>query len=541
MATIVLTETEQNEYNRLRSFLNPAIKGPTTEAVLTALAKGTGYLVDSVEAASEQIYIATASERYLDQRLSDYGLVRPASVGLGDEVFREIGIGVINRKQVRDLMEELLMAIFGDEATNATSRSSTFEPYNLDDGDTLILSFDGQPNSTVSFNTTQFQNISAATAQEVADAITRDLRKQGKTGRAFAKNDGVGGYVVLISDTSGPSSSVSVLGGRSQNQLKFNSIRPTTAGSSTTWAVSQVAGGKLRFTWIAGGNPGIGKIRVNDYVNIYGTAFNPENRGTFNIQSFKGGTVGNAYFEIDNPNGTSQTTAQGTVDGILFFFPATQTISSKNRYAAVYQSEASLLEIFIPATTKVVRRDRIGSAHLHDQTDSLSLLPNQEGPYIYDVSQPFVISTVGTTSNTSYNSDVGRVIFVNDASTFPDSEGFLVIGYGTSNQEGPVPYIARPSNGSLLLNPSYRIKNNHPTGTDVALISRNGPVVISKDGTDFPFYITDVVSGRVYAQDLINTVAATGIKVVVTILYPNSIGLGKWGTPTDEKVAIWGP
>jgi hypothetical protein len=533
-----MADNEEKEYKRLREFLNPAIKGKNTEAVLRSLAKGAGYLVDQVEAVNEQLYIATASERYLDQRLADYNLVRPPNVGLSDDVFREIGIAVINRKQVRDLIEQLLLAMFGDESTNATSRSSVLEPYNLDDGDTIQISFDGQDTVTVPFTTDQFASISSASAEEVADAITRGLRKQGKTGRAFAKDDGAGGYVVLISDTVGPSSSVTVQGGRAQNVLKFDKIRPTIAGPSTTWTVSQISGGSLRFTWTSGANPGIGKVREGDYVNIYGTAFNLENRGTYTITSVKGGTVGNAYFEIDNPNGTPQVTNQGTVDAILFFNPFVNNISTKRRFAAAYQVESRLLEVFIPATTKVVRRERIGSAHLHD--DGLPSQPGVEGPYIYDLEQPFVISNVGTTSNTQYDPDTGRVIFVNDASTFPDEQGFLILGYGTSHQEGPIPYLARPSNGSLLLNPSYRIKNIHPAGTDVALVAQTGPVVISKDGTDFPFYITDVVAGRLYAQDLINTVAATGINVLITIVYPGDEGLSKWGTDNSEKVSVWG-
>jgi hypothetical protein len=533
-----MANNEEKEYKRLREFLNPAIKGATTEALLRSLAKGAGRLVDQIEAVNEQLYIATASERYLDQRLADYNLVRPPNVGLSDDVFREIGIAVINRKQVRDLIEQLLFAMFGDEATNATSRSAELETYNLDDGDTLIVSFDGQSPITVTFSNDQFANINNGTAQEVADAITRELRKQGKAGRAFAKDDGVGGYVVLISDTVGPSSSVQVLGGRAQNILKFDEIRPTTAGSSTTWTITQVSGGSLRFTWTAGANPGIGKVRGGDYVNIYGSSFDSTNQGTYAITTVKSGIVGNAYFEIDNPNGTAEVVVQGTVDSILFFYPFTNNLSTKIRYAAAYQTESRLLEIFIPATTKVVRRDRIGSAHLHD--DGLPSAEGVEGPYVYDLSQPFVVSSIGTTSNTQYDPDTGRVLFVNDATQFPDEQGYLILGYGTSHQEGPIPYLGRPSNGSLLLNPSYRIRNIHPAGTDIALVAQNGSVVLAKDGTDFSFYVTDIVAGRLYVEELVNTVAATGINVLITIIYPGDEGLGKWGTDTSEKVAVWG-
>jgi hypothetical protein len=674
-----MSDNESKERKRLREFLNPAIKGAKVDAVLDSLATGAGYLVDQVEAVNEQLYIATASGRYLAQRLADYGLTAPPNVGLSDDIFREIGIAVINRKQVRDLIERLLFHMFGDEATNATSRSSEFEPYNLDDGDTLSIEFDGGAATTVVFTTDQFSSISSATAQEVADAITHELRKQGKTGRAFSKDDGDGAYVTLISDTLGPSSSIVVRGGRPQNILKFDRIRQTTAGVSTQWTVTQVNGGSLRFTWSAGPNPGVGKIRVDDYVNIFGTAFSAANRGTYSVTEVNGGVVGNAYFDISNPNGVPEVVVQGTVDSILFFNPFMNDISTKRRYAAAYQAQPEILEIFIPATTKVVRRERIGSAHLHEVTiyttttsaglneitdvttpsaggigdgehfliDTPTILyyvyfdttggnlsdpavvgrtgirvdisaavtatdvaqavaiavaatpsfgaatpstavvricgldvgavadavnidvagltvsvfqqgtnassstvgvpnpdegfPDTEGPYIYDLEQPFVISSTATTAPAQLDPDSGRVISVVDSSSFPDSAGLLILGYGTSHQEGPIPYLARPSSGTLLLNPSYRIRNIHPAGTDIALVAATGPVVISKDGTDFPFYITDVVAGRLYAEELINTVAATGITVIVTIVYPGSEGLGKYNTPYDERVEIWGP
>jgi len=72
------------------------------------------------------------------------------------------------------------------------------------------------------------------------------------------------------------------------------------------------------------------------------------------------------------------------------------------------------------------------------------------------------------------------------------------------------------------------------------LVAQNNPPIISQDGLDYPFYITDVVSGRVYAQDLILNVAATGINIQFMILYPNDIGLGKWGTIYSENPIIWG-
>src|SRR5271154_3575830 len=96
--------TTEEQYKRLRSYLNPFLKGPNVDAVLTALASSNAsYLINSASAVNDQLYITTASGQYLDERLAQYGITRPAAVGLSDETFRQIGIAVKNRKQVRDL------------------------------------------------------------------------------------------------------------------------------------------------------------------------------------------------------------------------------------------------------------------------------------------------------------------------------------------------------------------------------------------------------------------------------------------------------
>jgi hypothetical protein len=160
---------------------------------------------------------------------------------------------------------------------------------------------------------------------------------------------------------------------------------------------------------------------------------------------------------------------------------------------------------------------------------------------MYDTTQSFVVSNIGTTLTNELNGTDSRVVEVADSSNFPNSAGYLILGYGTQTQEGPIPYLAAPSSTTLLISPSYTIQQDHPAGTDVRLIAQKAPVTVSSDGLNYPFYITDVVSGREYAESLINSVAATGIGIIFTVLYPSDIGLGKWGTKYTENPVIWGP
>jgi len=528
----------EGEYKKLRSYLNRNIRGPNTDAILKSLASGPVHLINNIEAVNDSLYIVTAKGKYLDQRLGDKGVSRPTDVGLSDEVFRDIGIEITNRKQVRDLVHQLLRTLYGDIFTRATSSSLEVETFNLEDGDNLIISFDGTEPVEISFTNDQFSNINNATAQEIADAITRSLRKINARGAAFTQEDGGDVRVVLISLTDGPSSSIRVLGGKAQNALKFDEIKSTSADATTQWTITQEAGGKIRATWSGGADPALGRVEAGDYVNIFGTAFDILNQGTFTITAAQGGTVNNSYVEYENPNGVEEIITQGNINAILFFNPKLRTLISNKTYAAAFQTSPRTLEVFMPATTKVVRRDRSGAAHIYESGPSSE---GQQGPYIYDPTQGFVIGDVATSTAEVLNVSSDSTLFVSDASQFPDDQGKIIIGFGTSHQEGPIPYISRPSSQTLRINPSYKFKQNHPIGSDVTLIAQESPVVVDKNGGDFPFYLTDSVAGRIYAEQLIQEITATGIIVIFYILYPDDIGLGNWGdTETSEKYYIWG-
>jgi hypothetical protein len=627
--------TQQSEYQRLRNYLNPALKGPNTFAVLNALATGTSYLIDSVYAVNQNLFITTASAQYLDLLLAQYSVTRPPEVGIGDDVFREIGLQVKNRKQVRDLINNLLDAVFGDELCKATDSCTMIEPYALADGDTLIVNYDGGQNVTIPFEAAAFQDIANAKAIEVADAIVSYLTSQNLSGLATIKNNGNGNYVELVSSTIGPRSSVTVFGGSAQNILVFPSTTNAGGNFSTQWTISVQPGGKLRFTWSGGGNPNVGKLVPGNYVNIYGGGFaSSANTGTYTILDSVGGTVNNSYFDIYNPLGTTGIVVQGTDTAVLFFNPTRRTIQSNGYYAALYQTETNVVQIFLPATTNVVRRGRAGSAHLHDpprgtfalnaqpdpgdtfgitssiflvagtnftigantletvinivaainaldagmvalvnvidgiptvyiQNDSLSntltitytgsedvvasgpqgfnvsLEPNQPGPYVYDTTQTFTVGSEHTSLTQDANSTTGRVLLVQNSDGFPDSSGYVVFDYGGPQQELAA-YIAVPSNNSILLSPVDNLQFDHPVGTEVRLVASNAPVVLNPNGDFWGFFITDVVGGRIYCQDLIQQVIAAGISLVFTVLYPSAIGLGKAGTQYSEIEYVYG-
>ena len=337
------------------------------------------------------------------------------------------------------------------------------------------------------------------------------------------------------------------MGGKSNNKLKFPSIKPTTGQPDTEWTLSQESGGVIRATWTGdvstSPNPSIGKVKAGDYINIYGSNFvdtlnEIDNRGTFTVTKVKGGLINESYVEFINPNGKSQIVTQGTVEGVLFFSPSRRTLSSNFTFATAYQTEERLLEIFLPAVTKVVKRERIGASYILESGSATAT--EEYGPYLWDITKGYVIGSEQCSTTQKIDANLGLVLGVDNSIDFPDSAGYLIFGYGTQKEEGPVPYIGRPSSNALLISPSYRFKYTHDTGTNVSIVSKFSTYDPDTDGTDFPLYLTDIVSGRNYTQDLINLVAATGIRVIITILYPNDEGLSKWKTPNSDKTYIWG-
>jgi hypothetical protein len=171
---------------------------------------------------------------------------------------------------------------------------------------------------------------------------------------------------------------------------------------------------------------------------------------------------------------------------------------------------------------------------------NISLEPNQPGPYTYDLQQAFTVGAVHSTLIQDVNAGTGRVILVEDSAGFTDGNAYVVFDYGGPTQELAAT-IAVPSNNSILLSPINSLQFDHPVGQEVRLVARKAPVSLAQDGSSYEFFLTDVVGGRTYCQELIQQVIAAGITLVFTILYPDSLGLGKSDTPYDEIKWVYGP
>jgi hypothetical protein len=212
------------------------------------------------------------------------------------------------------------------------------------------------------------------------------------------------------------------------------------------------------------------------------------------------------------------------------------------RYAITFEADADTVLAYLPATTTVTEREQTRAAY--PQLDSAA--GDYPGPYIYDMAAQYVLSSVSTTlAQTIDEGQSYTAIAVADATQFPDEVGYLIFGFGTARQEGPIRYLARPGSALLLEDPSYRFQNTFLPTDDVTLLSHRGPADLDPRGGDYQFYATGTAAGRLYAEGLLVAMTAAGVDLVATVLYPGDVGLGNAGLPktgarVSEAVTVWG-
>jgi hypothetical protein len=170
------------------------------------------------------------------------------------------------------------------------------------------------------------------------------------------------------------------------------------------------------------------------------------------------------------------------------------------------------------------------------------------GPYVFDDVNGLGLTSVTTTitQSISINSNY-KSITVTDSTSFPNSEGYLVLGFGQTYQSPPIHYIATPSSTTILLDPNTQIKSNVPSGATVTLLVSNAPYV--PDNTVVPTgiaYVTGDHLSRVYAENTINFIKGGGLQIETEVQYPSSVGLANGNsalTNTDkvnDKIYVWG-
>jgi hypothetical protein len=332
------------------------------KALLQAIASGDDYIEDTIEAVRDNLLSPTASGAHLDRRASLYGVTRGNGTGIMDVDFRRlIPLLGMTPKQITTTINGLLDVVYGPYSTHANLQSALGEPFHLVDGDQLNFMLDSSPLS-IAFNASDFVSISAATATEIATAITRktggrilgDIYADARTGAI---------YVTIRTSTIGPQGFLQVVGGNAQNRMRFPNVRPTALGTAT-WNITRGSADQMIYTLSAGVWPGLSAAGVErgDLVTIRtDSGLNSANCGTFPLAAF-----GTNYFVIKNGGGLPQSgAAQAHSDDICFYYPKLANVLIDSRPAASIETQARKLVIMMPVTSPVVKRTLKGGHHLH--------------------------------------------------------------------------------------------------------------------------------------------------------------------------------
>jgi hypothetical protein len=360
------------------------------KALIEAIGEADQDTMNLIESVREQFFVKTASRPYID-RLGTANLVqRPRFVGMEDTSFRKfIPIMSYQPKQVKLVLDDLLDLFFFKESTTSFISSSQVQPFALQDGWELEYNVDSAYTERISFRAGEFTNISAATANEIVAAINRQAIYSYAI--AFENSLTKQTNIKIFTKTIGSKGSIEITGGRADIGFQFEGYNENAGqGVATQWQVTKVGDTvSLTFTGV-GGSPGIDKLQVNDVVIIT----RPGNAGSFTITNVD--PVTNTI-QYTNLFATAETFISNVNNDVKFFTPFKANIYLKDRKAAVWEVRPGEIVVEIPPSPPVVRRKRVGSAHINGFDSA-------------------VLGTIDTTT-----------LEVADASSFPDSGIFYFV------------------------------------------------------------------------------------------------------------------
>jgi hypothetical protein len=380
-------------YEEFLQFISNFVGGANFDAVFKSISDQLQKQDNLTVAVTNQLTISTASGVYLDKRLSEKGITRPGDLGMDDEAFREMGIAIAASKQITEAVHVVLSTFYGDDLVRAFTTSGVAGPYRLQAGDDLQIVLEDGVVHTLTITGDEFANLQNASVDELVDVITRYIRSIGSNGYAYTYTDQDTGlqYVRIYGGAKGPYSMVQIAGGSIQNELEFPTIRNTFLTSNTTvWEITRNVGNTYRFRWISGPAPSLGVVEPGDSVMIYGPQFETYGfHGTYPVSAARPvgptSTYDSGYFEIQTddaiglasskpniappvntpPTFYTYTVTQALYSDLKFFASTKNTPYTQARYALAWEPARSLLKVYMPATTSIMHRNLIGSAHTH--------------------------------------------------------------------------------------------------------------------------------------------------------------------------------
>lgn len=367
-ATIAQGSTNDGVEGYLRKNISRAFHGRAWNALIAAIAVGERYNLDNARSTYDQQWKSTASGIYLDRQGSDNLIKRPTNVGMSDDLFRQLVIKTANNKLTTESILEVLEIFYGASSIRAICSSTTISPFPLVSGYDLQLLIDGNQTISVIFNSTDFANITSASAIEVASVITRACASAKSNAYAYPFTDPTTGStsVNIVSSSLGLGSSIIITGGHAQNILRFpQSVTGTLENITTTlgWTLTIPQTGIVRYTQNSGTVANLANVQVGDYFNFFSIGYNSANKGSWAITNvFTSPTL--QFVDVANPNGIAETiSSSGSPADALFFRPFKSTIYSSVS-PVIVSNNGNEIDFTLPATSQAVSRTKNSAAYL---------------------------------------------------------------------------------------------------------------------------------------------------------------------------------
>jgi hypothetical protein len=138
--------------------------------------------------------------------------------------------------------------------------------------------------------------------------------------------------------------------------------------------------------------------------------------------------------------------------------------------------------------------------------------------------------TSSVTKGSSYS-----VVSVASTAEFPDSEGYIVFGYGTELVTPPIPYVQKISTTNVLLR-GWTADRDLPVGTSVTVVE-----LAASSSIDSALWVTGSVLAMLSAKLNVEESVANSIDLQFNVIYPGDRGLGGEGTDHSDETDVWGP
>lgn len=355
------TNKTDSLHNELPANVFKTKVNPNWKAIVEAVGTQDQFTADLIEEVKRQLFLKTASGRYLSYIGASNKLERPRLIGLSDALYRRyVSILANNPKQVKAIVDNILDLFYEKAATYAYCGSANAGPYILQDGDYLEVEIDRDRSVTVEFVSEDFEDITAATAKEVALAINKKYEEIfAEVKLDYATNLS---YVRIFTKTQGFDGFAKVLGGSAANAFAFEGFLYASP-STTQWTVTKT-GDLIKFTRSGGATPDLSTVFKDDYVSISLSG----NSGVFILEDINDS---DKTFTFRNLLGTAGSFTQTSAAQVTFTRPEKKRVWHRSRRALTWQPSTGSFDVELPNTPILTRTKMQGSSYINGRSGGI--------------------------------------------------------------------------------------------------------------------------------------------------------------------------